>query len=239
MEIWWKYVRDDLSEFLKQTFNLLATTALSYYYVFLLCILRRLNSIQNIPVIGMHLKPIAINRRKQGVQCWCWNCFFFSCKGNWRSQGWQKNISLIFPVNGTLRYLQKTCVLLYTAGVFICRYRWVSVGQLHRPSSFPGVPICTCVLALPHGTQPWARSAPFFNQPCSTPALTLLAESVVPAQWAGEWLALWSPATSNQCQVWAVNRLLLLCIPFGLIWKCKKWPQQTINLERGDWKHMS
>lgn len=90
--------------------------------------------------------------------------------------------SIIFLVNGTFRYLQKTCVLLFTAGVFIHRYRWVSAGQLHCPSSFPGVPICTCVLALRHGTQPWARSAPFFNQPCSTPALTLLAETVVPAQ---------------------------------------------------------
>lgn len=156
-------------------------------------------------------------RRKQGVQCWCWNCLF-SWKGNWRFQGWQKNTSLFFQVNGTHRYLQKTCVLPYTAGVFICRYRWVSVGWRQRPLSFSGVPICTCELALPHGTQPWARSAPFFRQLCSTPALALLAESVVLAQWAGEWLALWSPATSNQCQVWAVNRLLLLAIPYGLIW---------------------
>lgn len=148
----------------------------------------RLNLNQNIPIIGMHLKPIGINRRNKVCNIDAGIVFFWN--GNWRSQGWQKNTVLIFWVNGTLRYLQKTCVLLYMAGVFICRYRWVSVGRLHRPSSFPGIPICTCVLAVPHGTQPWAQSAPFFNQPCSTPALTLLAESVVLAQWAGEWLAL-------------------------------------------------
>lgn len=145
MKIWWKYVRDDLSEFLKQTFNLLATTALSCYYVFLLCILRRLNSNQNIPVIGMHLKPIAINRRKQGVQCWCWNCFFFPKKVTEDPRVGRRTPALfsqlMAPFGICRKHVSYSIRLVYSyAGTGGCPLASFTVPQVFQGS--PSVPVC-------------------------------------------------------------------------------------------------
>lgn len=128
-------------QLLKQTFNPFARTAFSYYayYVYILGILMRLNSNQNIPIIGMHLKPIGENK-----VCSVDAGIAFFWKGNWRSRVGRRTPALfsqlMAPFGICRKHVSYSIRLVYSyAGTGGCPLAGFTVPQVFQGS--PSVPV--------------------------------------------------------------------------------------------------